>query len=62
MSQRKSLAIFFLIVCLSWIAISGAHAEVVDGKDYTILKNPQPTQDSSKIEVLEFFWYGCPHC
>ena len=22
----------------------------------------QPTQDPDKIEVIEFFWYGCPHC
>ena len=22
----------------------------------------QPTQTGDKIEVLEFFWYGCPHC
>lgn len=23
---------------------------------------PQPTATGNKIEVLEFFWYGCPHC
>jgi len=23
---------------------------------------PQPTQETDKIEVIEFFWYGCPHC
>ncbi|MGR9071514.1 MAG: thiol:disulfide interchange protein DsbA/DsbL [Gammaproteobacteria bacterium] len=22
----------------------------------------QPTQDPDKVEVIEFFWYGCPHC
>ena len=22
----------------------------------------QPTQDPTKVEVIEFFWYGCPHC
>lgn len=22
----------------------------------------QPTATGNKIEVLEFFWYGCPHC
>ncbi len=26
------------------------------------LAKPQPTQDPAKIEVIEFFWYGCPHC
>lgn len=30
---------------------------------YTELKPPQPTESAAgKIEVLEFFWYGCPHC
>src|SRR4030067_1440450 len=23
---------------------------------------PQPVETGSKIEVREFFWYGCPHC
>src|SRR6185436_12139679 len=26
------------------------------------VKPPQPTETGGKIEVLEFFWYGCPHC
>ncbi len=29
---------------------------------YTELKPAQPTEAAGKIEVLEFFWYGCPHC
>jgi protein dithiol oxidoreductase (disulfide-forming) len=30
---------------------------------YTELKPAQPTEaDAKKIEVVEFFWYGCPHC
>jgi len=33
-----------------------------EGNDYTVLKNPQPTDAPGKIEVLDFFWYGCPHC
>ncbi|MGB9354638.1 MAG: thiol:disulfide interchange protein DsbA/DsbL, partial [Azonexus sp.] len=32
------------------------------GKDYTLISPAQPTEDASKIEVLEFFSYGCPHC
>jgi protein dithiol oxidoreductase (disulfide-forming) len=39
-----------------------AHAQLTVGKDYTLVKPPQPTDSGSKIEVLEFFWYGCPHC
>ncbi len=29
---------------------------------YEPLTPPQPTQSADKIEVIEFFWYGCPHC
>lgn len=29
---------------------------------YEMVEPPQPTADPSKVEVLEFFWYGCPHC
>ena len=32
------------------------------GKDYTLISPVQPTDDAAKIEVLEFFSYGCPHC
>jgi thiol:disulfide interchange protein DsbA len=32
------------------------------GVDYDLVNPPQPTADPTKIEVLEFFWYGCPHC
>ena len=26
------------------------------------LQPAQPTEGNGKIEVIEFFWYGCPHC
>ena len=26
------------------------------------LPSPQPTSDPDKVEVVEVFWYGCPHC
>ena len=32
------------------------------GKDYTMISPAQPTDDAAKIEVVEFFSYGCPHC
>ena len=32
------------------------------GVDFTELKPGQPVDTQGKIEVLEFFWYGCPHC
>ena len=33
------------------------------GTDYLVLAKPLPTDVAKgKIEVLEFFWYNCPHC
>ncbi len=43
----------------------GAPAMAADyqaGKQYVELSNPVPTAEPGKIEVVELFWYGCPHC
>ncbi|OTG90641.1 thiol:disulfide interchange protein DsbA/DsbL [Acinetobacter sp. ANC 3832] len=37
-------------------------ADFVAGKDYTVVQNPGKVEVPGKIEVREFFWYGCPHC
>jgi cyclophilin family peptidyl-prolyl cis-trans isomerase len=34
----------------------------VEGEHYVVLDKPVPTRDSSKVEVIEMFSYGCPHC
>ena len=34
-----------------------------EGADYLVLDKPAPTEAAAgKVEVVEFFWYGCPHC
>ena len=34
----------------------------VEGRDYSLIQPPQPPANATKIEVLEFFTYACPHC
>jgi protein dithiol oxidoreductase (disulfide-forming) len=34
----------------------------VEGRDYQGLAQPVAVPANGKIEVIEFFWYGCPHC
>ena len=35
----------------------------VAGTDYLVLEKPAPVDaPAGKIEVIEFFWYSCPHC
>ena len=44
------------------LLIPFAHADFKEGAEYQALGNAQPTASEDKIEVLELFWYGCPHC
>ncbi len=44
-------------ILLGWCLTGGVVAQ-----EYLELNPPRPTQDPDKIEVIEFFWYGCPHC
>ena len=45
------------------LGMGGALAQQpVVGRDYSLINPPQPTASGKKIEVLEFFWYGCIHC
>ena len=44
-------------------ATATAHAEDIQaGKQYIELNSPVPVAQPGKIEVVELFWYGCPHC
>jgi len=44
------------------IALAPAFAQAQRGGPFLELNPPQPVESASKIEVLEFFWYGCIHC
>ena len=50
-----------LIVAAAVLISSTAFSAIQEGRDYTVLPVSQPA-GSSKIEVLEFFFYGCSHC
>lgn len=42
--------------------ISAQSPKIEEGFDYRILPVAQPVDAKGKVEVIEFFWYGCPHC
>ena len=44
------------------LTVQAQQAAPVEGRDYFVLDPPMPVETKDKIEVLEFFWYGCPHC
>jgi thiol:disulfide interchange protein DsbA len=47
---------------LGLLAPAAAQGGPVEGTHYVKLSQPLPTPAGGKIEVIEFFWYGCPHC
>jgi thiol:disulfide interchange protein DsbA len=51
------------IVALAFLALSAAvQASIVAGHDYTVLDVVQRQENNGKIDVVEFFSWGCPHC
>jgi thiol:disulfide interchange protein DsbA len=59
-------ALFGLVAGLMFLATPALAeekpGEFKPGADYDLVSPPQPTANPSKVEVREFFWYGCPHC
>ena len=55
----KSIAAALAGLVLTFAAAAAEPA--IEGL-YQTLPSPQPTSDPDKIEVVEVFWYGCPHC
>lgn len=53
-----------IVVCAAGLTFmsGGAGAELTAGRDYVDLVPQQEVSSGKKIEVIEFFWYGCPHC
>jgi thiol:disulfide interchange protein DsbA len=54
-------ALLVLLAAAAFVSNS-AFAQLVEGKNYARITNPQPVETGRKIEVIEFFSYGCPHC
>ena len=45
------------------VQLAQAAPQFREGVHYRVLKPAQPTSvDPGKVEVVEVFWYGCPHC
>ncbi len=50
------------LVLVMWVAGVQAAPAFEEGKDYQILPQPSLRPDPQRVQVREFFWYGCPHC
>ena len=54
--------LFILLSALLFVQAAPVFAQFEEGFEYKRLPQAMPTADKNKIEVIEFFWYGCPHC
>jgi protein dithiol oxidoreductase (disulfide-forming) len=59
----------FSAACLGGLTLAGAAPAALaqakapaEGVNYVRLEQPLPATLPGKIEVIEFFWYECPHC
>mgnify|MGYP001317746810 CR=1 FL=1 len=55
--------LLMLLACALPLAANAADSPPFqEGKDYVRLPTPVPLATPDKVEVVEMFWYGCPHC
>ena len=63
MTPRLSRRSLLLAAAAAGIcALPVAQAQPAPGRDYRVVDPALPTDSGDRIEVLEFFWYGCVHC
>lgn len=63
--MRKLVSITAAVLIGSVVQLTAtlpAAAQAVAGKDYLVVNPAQPTESKGKVEVIEFFSYGCSHC
>jgi thiol:disulfide interchange protein DsbA len=61
--MKSPITAWLILVCLSASSLLvTAHAKDPYAGKYERLTSTQPTDNPNKVEVVEFFWYGCPHC
>ncbi len=62
MQKRTFLNATLGVAAAMLLGMGSAQAQLAVGRDYAPINPPQQTETPAKIEVIEFFSYGCPHC
>ena len=60
--MRVIKAILAAATLLAGFTFNAQAADPIEGKDYTVISPALQNDSPGKIEISEFFWYGCPHC
>ncbi len=58
----RNLIFSAALATLSLFGLSAQADTIEAGNQYVELSSPVPVSEPGKIEVVELFWYGCPHC
>ncbi|NMG65559.1 thioredoxin domain-containing protein [Azoarcus indigens] len=62
MNRRTALQQLAALAVLASPAATVLAADSAGGASFRTLPTPVPTEVQGKVEVIEFFSYGCPHC
>ena len=58
----RNLVLSAVFAGLSLFGATASAEDIQAGNQYVELGSPVPVAQPGKIEVVELFWYGCPHC
>jgi thiol:disulfide interchange protein DsbA len=65
MNRRRTLLLALPSLPLAAVGGKLLAQETVKARqniEYRLIEPPQPVETGDKIEVVDFFWYGCPYC
>lgn len=58
----RNLILSAVLAGASLFGMTAQAEDIEAGKQYVELSSAVPVAQPGKIEVVELFWYGCPHC
>lgn len=58
----RRLGVLLLLSAAAFGAFAQSSRVPLQGREFTVLDPPRPVATGERIEVLEFFYYGCPIC
>lgn len=52
----------YAVLLAGFLLATTSQAALKEGKEFKTLPQAHAVEVPGKLEVIEFFWYGCPHC
>lgn len=60
--MKLRTGLLFLIGLMAFGVAQAAQPDFKEGLQYTLVQPAPVVHTGDEVEVIEFFWYGCPHC